>query len=463
MKRLSTLLLGFGLFIGGCHQPAAQVTEQAAVLPTTPVSTTMPVTADGEFVIGEGVTHANLTVFPILSKAERDKDRLLTLDEGLASGKVEVRELGAAGNEPQSTNAENPPDANDPFGSPITDEQIQAEIRQAYRGNSVNRVVVVNKSDRPLYLMPGEIILGGSQDRTIGRELVIAPTGEPVEIDVFCVEHGRWGGKGIDTTVAQLSALRESASAQSWEEVGGPGSVEEFPQNLSLRVDLTQAAKEADEGKFVASAGALSKSGRVAAQHEKSQSKVWEEVAEANAKGNITIRSGAFTGQYVETEAMKRLDPYLEHLTKEISEQPNVVGVVVTIDGRVESFDVFESTPLFRKLWPKLLKSFAVDAANAAEGRGPEEKAPAACTQQVAATFVKDAIAAEATSQEESNGLAIATSDTEKVLLFSAHDPSHRPFVTSVVPEVEGAPSHGGVFGGGGAFGGSVHGFGASK
>lgn len=58
-------------------------------------------------------------------------------------------------------------------------------------GNRVNTLLVRNKSDRPLYLMPGEIVVGGSQDRTIGNEIVIQPNTEPVPIDVFCVEHGR--------------------------------------------------------------------------------------------------------------------------------------------------------------------------------------------------------------------------------------------------------------------------------
>jgi len=556
MKRFSKLWLGVGLFLAGCGPQVAEAPKNPSTAPAvTEVSSKIPVSPDGEFLLGDGITHANLTVFPILSKTQRSQDRLLTLDEGLAKGTVEVRELGAARNYRSANGSGNAPaaqalDPNDPFGAPApapapgpapasgcqdppaneetppqaapinpfdpfaeppgatpraADSSDDSEFDQRllpgngraerFFGNSVNRVVVVNKSDRPLYLMPGEIILGGDQDRTIGRELVIAPTGEPVEIDVYCVEHGRWGGKGAEVTLAQLAALNEhSITAQSWSSnvatrehvadeqtatstplskvatIGGRrGSVEERPANLALEVELKEKAAEADQGKFVASAGALSKSGRVAAQHDKDQGKVWEEVAEANAKGKVAIRSGAFTGQYVEADAKKRLDPYLEHLTKEISEQPNVVGVVVAIDGRVESFDVFESTPLFRKLWPKLLKSFAVDAANAIDSRDPEEKAPPACSQQVAATFVKEAIAAEATSQEESHGLSIAKTDTDKVLLFSAHDPSQRPFVTSVVPSVEGesAPAAiggaGGSFGGGGAFGGSVHGFGAAK
>ena len=48
-----------------------------------------------------------------------------------------------------------------------------------------------------------------------------------------------------------------------------------------------------------------------------------------------------------------------------------VVGVVVAINGKVEAVDVFESTPLFQKLWPKLLKSYALDAVVQSDVRQP--------------------------------------------------------------------------------------------
>ena len=40
---------------------------------------------------------------------------------------------------------------------------------------------------------------------------------------------------------------------------------------------------------------------------------------------------------------------------------------MVAINGKIESVDIFESTPLFRKLWPKLLQSYALDALHASD------------------------------------------------------------------------------------------------
>ena len=79
--------------------------------------------------------------------------------------------------------------------------------------NEVNRLLVVNDSDKPLYLMPGEMIVGGSQDRAIGEEMTIAPTGKPVPIDVFCVEHGRWGIRDAGQATRVLASLDPAATA----------------------------------------------------------------------------------------------------------------------------------------------------------------------------------------------------------------------------------------------------------
>ena len=139
----------------------------------------------GDLVIGEPIAFQNLTVFPVSSKSPRMEDRFITLDEGLASGKVEIVEKGAPSQtDPSETSGSAAADNQDPFAEPG---------QQAAGGNDVNELIVVNRSERPLYLMPGEIIVGGDQDRTIGRELVVAADGKPVALDVYCVEHGRWG------------------------------------------------------------------------------------------------------------------------------------------------------------------------------------------------------------------------------------------------------------------------------
>ena len=85
---------------------------------------------------------------------------------------------------------------------------------EAASSATVNQLLVLNASDRPLYIMPGEVISGGLQDRTIGEELVIQPAKKPVPIEVYCVEQGRWSGRSI-TATAQPTTWADDSRADS--------------------------------------------------------------------------------------------------------------------------------------------------------------------------------------------------------------------------------------------------------
>jgi hypothetical protein len=263
--------------------------------------------------------------------------------------------------------------------------------------------MVVNRSDKPLYLMPGEIVVGGSQDRAVGQELVVAPDKKPVPLNVFCVEHGRWGGRAAETYATILPTAGED------EPVAG------FAANLSLSV--AQTAEVANAGRFIGSIGSLNAHGRMAVQKDKDQARVWDEVAKQNAKNAVESITGTFTANYSSTESADRLAPFIERLLKPIDETTNVVGVIIAVNGEVKSIDLFESTPLFRKLWPKLLKSYTLDAVN-------EETAAVAskvATRDQALLFLRETAKANPGQIETNGDVSVSHRESERVLLFSAH------------------------------------------
>ena len=121
----------------------------------------------------------------------------MTLDEGLTTRTVAVREKGARAG------------------------QDQAEV---------NKVEIENRSEKWLFLQAGDIVKGGKQDRTITTDLLLAPRSGPQSIEAFCVEHGRWSasGDGLAFTnspgiVAGASLKRaiqsEKNQSRVWEEV----------------------------------------------------------------------------------------------------------------------------------------------------------------------------------------------------------------------------------------------------
>src|SRR5947209_9843591 len=118
----------------------------------------------------EPIRHGNLTVFPIVASKSYPTGEFLTLDEGLRSGDVIVTENG----------------------------NVQGLIRRhtppsiRHDGAQVNRLVLINNSKRPLLLLAGEIVTGGKQDRVIGKDRIVPPESDPVDLSVFCVEPGRW-------------------------------------------------------------------------------------------------------------------------------------------------------------------------------------------------------------------------------------------------------------------------------
>src|ERR1700735_3996928 len=118
----------------------------------------------------EPIRNGSLTVFPVVASKSYATGEFLTLDEGLRSGEVMVTEYGNVRGLVRRPNS----------------PSIQRD------GAEVNRLVLVNNSKRPLLLLAGEIVAGGKQDRVIGMDRIVPSESDPIDLNVFCVEPGRW-------------------------------------------------------------------------------------------------------------------------------------------------------------------------------------------------------------------------------------------------------------------------------
>jgi hypothetical protein len=174
-------------------------------------------------------------------------------------------------------------------------------------------------------------------------------------------------------------------------------------------------SQEAAKGKFVASGRNLSKKARLSVQAGDGQQRVWDEVREVNTINGVTFESGAFTGNYVEGDLVEKIEPYIKNLERAVSASQRIVGVVIAVNGKVEMVDVFESTPLFRKLWPKLLKGYALDAAVVAQ----EDDASKLCTVKDAQAFLDKARKADVKERDTKGGLVVTARSSDGVRSFS--------------------------------------------
>jgi hypothetical protein len=61
-------------------------------------------------------------------------------------------------------------------------------------------------------------------------------------------------------------------------------------------------------------------------------------------------------------KVVEAIDAYVKKLQDSPESKKDVIGYVVCLNGKVNNADVYASNSLFLKLWPKLLKSSAVEA-----------------------------------------------------------------------------------------------------
>ncbi|MCK6440984.1 MAG: hypothetical protein L6Q71_12385, partial [Planctomycetes bacterium] len=142
---------------------------------------------------------------------------------------------------------------------------------------------------------------------------------QDAEIQVFCVEHGRWALQGKDAEKCRDGAFYTDKS---------------MPQ-----CDL--AVKKA-------------------AIETKQQGRVWSEVASNNMALNVARKtsSGTFRATFDDPETREKIEKNVAVARKLAESQ--VVGFAVYVEGEMVAMDVFESCGLAQKLADKLLRSYVI-------------------------------------------------------------------------------------------------------
>src|SRR6266481_3858071 len=276
--------------------------------------------SEGDWRILDPVVYENIAIFPVVSGSSQDTSSFLTLEEGLASGEVIVSERGAAG---------------------MVRDRGVVRPPQYDASASVNQLVLINRSKRPLLLLAGELVSGGKQDRIIGKDRIVPVGAEPLPLDVFCVEHGRWTGSSSQFTAAKTivhPSVREQAAVDQkqtevWAAVSG-GTMAGASGSLSARNAPKPSIGTSDLAEAISSEAPT-----------QSYRKIYE-----------SRRVGGSVDSFVD-QVQRRFARATAGLKSE-----RVVGVVVAYGGEVAWSDIFASGELFHQYWSKLLRSYAVEA-----------------------------------------------------------------------------------------------------
>jgi hypothetical protein len=264
-------------------------------------------------------THKNISIFLVHGKNAIDAEKFLTLEEAMDMKKATVHET-----------------------------------------ENVNQLTITNSSNFNIFIMSGDIVKGGKQDRVIQYNYIVPPGTRQMPVSSFCVESGRWEKRGTENS-ERFSSSREMIASK----------------------DLKMSVKK-----------------------EKSQSQVWSKVAamQSDLEKNLgaPVKGGSESSLQLTLEHGKVREAqqeYAKALEKIMKDRKDVIGYSCVINGNINSAEMFASSVLFNKLWPKLLKSSIVEAVAASGAGGTYTSKSAADVKQ----FMNDSEKAGTVSAQDVN------------------------------------------------------------
>lgn len=238
----------------------------------------------------------NLKLFPIVANKtftdyNKDLGKFTLLKEAIEKGKIVITETGA-------TNLANEPQR----------QQINQSSNQNVSG-TVNTLFAKNVSNDTIFIMAGEVVKGGKQDRVIGQDMVITP-GQEINLSAFCVEHGRW-----ETTNGNQGQFNGYFNVSS----------------MDIRKMVTE---------------------------EKNQQGVWNKVDEHTGKNGASSATQTYTNLANSAEYQAQVKAYMEKFEHSFQNDPNVIGVIAVTGNQVIGCDLFATHQLFIDSYSNLLYSY---------------------------------------------------------------------------------------------------------
>ncbi len=238
---------------------------------------------------GKSVEVNGARIIAILADDAAAETPYVVLDEAMKAEVCTIRETGAASAE---------------------GEQMDGDV---------NTLLVTNSGDKPIFLMAGDLVLGGKQDRVLAESVVVDAGVKDMRIPVFCVESGRWQVQGKDGEHAEKGTFANDASCG--------------------QVDVNVKRQAIATG---------------------NQSEVWKQVAVNNSALKVTADSGTFRATYDDEKTRKQIEDAYAQAAQLVDGK--LVGFAVVHDGEVAAMDIFDSTGLAQKVSEKLLRSYIITA-----------------------------------------------------------------------------------------------------
>lgn len=260
-------------------------------------------------------------------------------------------------------------------------EAMEMKVLRVYETSDVNELAVENISKQfDVFIQSGDIVKGGKQDRVLSISIIIPARSGRVLISAFCVESGRWKKRGDEdagqfsssndrlvTKDLKLAANKSSSQQEVWAKVG------EAQQRLSQNVGAPVAARD--------SATSL----------------------------QLSLENKKVTATSAE---------YMRKLQSLIEGKNDVIGYAFSINGKLNSADIYSSNALFKKLWMKMLKATTIEAVSEFNGKQAVSSTKAADVS----SFLNDSDKAKGEEKAASGSARIVTRENKDNILFESRD-----------------------------------------
>lgn len=192
--------------------------------------------------------------------------------------------------------------------------------------DAVNSLTVQNKSQDTVYLMAGDVVTGGNQDRVLAQDMVLPPR-TLTNIKVFCVEKNRWH-------------YREADHEEETE-------------------------KERKDRKVFAFSGyynVVSNNIRRTVKLNDNQEDVWAAVGKLTMNNEANSSTGTYAALEKSEDFTVKRNQYLAYFGDKMNRFDKVIGMVAVSGDQVLGTDIFNHPNLFKKQYEVLLHSYITDA-----------------------------------------------------------------------------------------------------
>jgi len=197
-------------------------------------------------------------------------------------------------------------------------------ISEVSAGGSVPELKVINKGDLGVLLLDGEELMGAKQNRVLNTTILVGAHSEML-IPVSCTEAGRW----------EYSSPRFSESGH----IMAHKLRSEKHRGVSKNLESTRTFRS-------------------------DQDRVWDGIHKFAEDAKVNSPTGAMR------DVLESMDKTVDEYLANFPWQAGQKGTLVSINGQVVGLDLLSLDAAYGRLHPKLMKSYAIDAALA---KGKEE------------------------------------------------------------------------------------------